>query len=68
MRLTVKGGLHFLFLYFIERYRSVWSNYRPAGRNIFSGPQKHSEKICKCEICWKVCEDTFVSPNSFRWI
>jgi len=44
MRFTIKGGLQFLFLYFIERYRSVWFNYRPAGCNIFSGPQKHSGK------------------------
>jgi len=32
MRLTIKDGLHFLFLYSIERYRSVWSNYKSAGR------------------------------------
>ena len=68
MRLTIKGGLHFLFLCFIERCRSVWSNYRPAGHNIFSGPQKHWGKICKCEIYWKVCEVTFVSLHCLRWI
>jgi len=50
MRLTIKGGLHFLFLCFIEKYRSVWNNCRPAGHSIFSGLQKHSGKISKCEM------------------
>jgi len=68
MRFTIKGGLHFVFLCFIETYRSVWSNDRPAGHNIFSGPQKHSGKICKCAIGWKVCEVAFVTLNCLRWI
>jgi len=57
-----------LFRCFIERYRSVWFNYRPASHSTFSGPRKHSGKICKCAIGWKVCEVTFVSLNCLRWI
>jgi len=35
--------------------------------NVFSGPRKHSGEMLKSEICWKMCEITFLSLNCLRW-